>query len=185
MGGLLFLFAIAVERSRAQSIAVDCTRNFSDFLERLRERREALGILLLRPDADPHVLRQPESRERAHDDLALGHGGGEGGGLLEAEHDEVRDGFDRVEAERAEPLGHLLLAGDEELAGGGDVVLVADGGDGGVLRHRVDVERLPHLVEQVDAVRLRQRVPHAQPGQPVRLGERPQRDDGLLAGLDA
>ena len=56
------------------------------------------------------------------------------------------------------------------------MLLVADGGHCGLLRQRVDVERLPHPVEHRNDFGVGQRVADAQTGQPENLGKRPGHD---------
>ena len=126
----------------------------------------------------PTVIRIPSpAKGRTSRPLRDGVGGEGGGALARGEPHEVRLAVRDVPALGAQPGEDAVALGDDRLHPHGQLVGDLEGRERRDLRQVVHAERRRGRADRRRDLRVRERVPDAQPGQPVRLGERAEHDD--------
>src|SRR5207302_332995 len=133
----------------------------------LPQRGKKAPVFLLETDRDAKMLRQTVVRHRPHDHAFAQQPVVDRGGIADADQDEVAVRRHVADAERVEAAHQLFETGKVQARAFFHVRRIAERCKGGGLRHRIDVEWLPHAVQHVGDRDVHQTIADTQSGQTV------------------
>src|SRR6266850_2391085 len=130
--------------------------------QHLLECCEATRVFLRCADGDANPFRQLVAAHRARDDAELLQSVEDALTVADAYEDEVCVRKDKFEFKLAEGVLQELQAACVVGSSSREMILVFQSGEGAGLGDRVDIERLPHLFQSSDKVRIPDAVTQAQ-----------------------